>query len=208
MPDLPETPTSALPRPLYGLVLAGGYSRRMGRDKGLLPIGGVPAREHTAQLLATCCDRVFLSLRPDQMELPPDSADAANAVDALPVIPDQFPGEGPLGALHSAFVACPGVDWFILPCDLPNMTSDLLTQLSNQWRKYGRAAPAPDVLLFRHPDRPWPEPLCGIWGSWNAPWVDTQFQQGERAVKKLLGLLEAGEIIVEDRRFLHNNNYP
>jgi molybdopterin-guanine dinucleotide biosynthesis protein A len=207
MPDLPETPTPALPRPLYGLVLAGGYSRRMGRDKGLLPIGGLPAREHTAQLLATYCDRVFLSLRPDQMELLPTSADAANAVAAWPVIPDQFPGEGPLGALHSAFVACPGVDWFILPCDLPNMTSDLLTELARQWRKYAHPAPSPDVLLFRHPDRPWPEPLCGIWGAGNAPLVAFQFQQGERAVKKLLGLLEAGEWVVKDGDLLENKNY-
>jgi molybdopterin-guanine dinucleotide biosynthesis protein A len=207
MPNPTDTSHSTAQRPLYGLVLAGGYSRRMGRDKGLLPIGNLPAREHTARLLESCCDRVFLSLRPDQPAFPSAHEHATNAALTRPVIPDQFPGEGPLGALHSAFAAFPGMDWFVLPCDLPNMTGAWLRELAASWQGYGTATRVPDVLLFRHPDRPMPEPLCGIWAAWNAPLLASQFHQGERAVKRLLGLLTVHEYAVNNSDLLENKNY-
>jgi molybdopterin-guanine dinucleotide biosynthesis protein A len=47
--------------PLYGLVLVGGKSRRMGRDKAALAYhGGVPQARRTAALRAEVCERVFL----------------------------------------------------------------------------------------------------------------------------------------------------
>ena len=62
--------------PLYGLVLAGGRSRRMGRDKSALAYRtdargeGVPHARYTGELLARVCDRVFYSCRDDQLEDP------------------------------------------------------------------------------------------------------------------------------------------
>ncbi|MDX1545013.1 MAG: NTP transferase domain-containing protein, partial [Christiangramia sp.] len=51
---------------LYGLVLAGGKSSRMGMDKGDLKYHGKPQRDHLYEMLQEVCDEVFLSLRKDQ----------------------------------------------------------------------------------------------------------------------------------------------
>ncbi|NNE77041.1 MAG: NTP transferase domain-containing protein, partial [Pricia sp.] len=48
---------------IYGLVLAGGKSSRMGKDKGLIPYHGMPQREYLYHLLGRVCDKTFLSIR-------------------------------------------------------------------------------------------------------------------------------------------------
>jgi len=56
---------------LYGLVLSGGKSTRMGTDKGLIKYHGVPQREYLYDLLSQVCEETFISLREEQeAELP------------------------------------------------------------------------------------------------------------------------------------------
>ncbi|MBI1192735.1 MAG: NTP transferase domain-containing protein [Bacteroidetes bacterium] len=207
--------------PLFGLVLAGGFSRRMGRDKGLMPIGPLPAREHFRHLLLTGCDQVWLSLRPEQCaSIPPNAAIRPH------VLPDLFPGEGPLGALYSAFAFRPDADWFVLPCDLPNMHAALIQELCAAWRVCQQGAEeteahpnqalllqpepgqsqAPHALLCRHPDRPYPEPLVGIWSGKASEIIEQMFNKGERAVFRILPKLRVQEFIPKDLTTLQNNN--
>ena len=51
---------------LFGLVLSGGKSTRMGTDKGLIEYHGLPQREHLYHLLSKVCERTFISLRREQ----------------------------------------------------------------------------------------------------------------------------------------------
>ena len=66
---------------LNGLVLAGGKSTRMGEDKGILQWYGKEQRYYVADMLATFCEEVFISCRPEQ----------TNAIDKnYKVIEDEF----------------------------------------------------------------------------------------------------------------------
>ncbi len=181
---------------LNGLVLAGGFSRRMGMDKGLITADGTTMRERTFQLLATHCDSCWLSLRPDQI---------ATSSPALPVLPDLHPGHGPLGALFTAFQFRRNCDWFVLPCDLPEMSALALSPLPAL--AAGLAGSA-DAVLFRDPSRTGPEPLTGIWCNSAGPVITDLFLQGERAVYPLLRLLRIREVVPEDLRVLYNQNGP
>ncbi len=200
--------------PLYGLVLAGGYSRRMGRDKGLIPVNNKPAREHMLELLRPFCDKVWLSLRPDQKASSDSAAhqtgDALNSNEENTLILyDLFPGEGPLGALYSAFQLQGPADWLLMPCDLPNMNAGTIALIAKRWKRLqvqDMPANKPLALLLRHPDRAFAEPLSGIWGAQSKALIVQAFEEGQRAVHPLLQDMIVEEFVPPDLRVLDNQN--
>ena len=133
---------------LYGLVLSGGKSTRMGTDKGLIEYHGVPQREYLYNLLSQVCEDTFISLREDQeAELP----------EAMKTIVDLNEFKGPYNGLLSAHKKYPDVAWLVLACDLPLMDLDALKKLISQ-RDSAKVATA-----FALKENPLPEPLCAIW---------------------------------------------
>ncbi|APQ18427.1 NTP transferase domain-containing protein [Maribacter hydrothermalis] len=133
---------------LYGLVLSGGKSTRMGKDKGLITYHKLPQREHLYQLLNEVCDRTFLSIRKDQVQ--EISNDFETIVDT-----DEF--RGPYNGLLSAHKVHPEAAWLVLACDLPLMDKKALQELVAA-RNSNKIASA-----FADAENPLPEPLCAIW---------------------------------------------
>ncbi|MFX0558333.1 molybdenum cofactor guanylyltransferase [Maribacter sp. CXY002] len=132
---------------IFGLVLSGGKSTRMGQDKGLITYHGVPQREYLYRLLESVCDKAFLSIRDDQ----------ENEVANFDVIVDENKFKGPYNGLFSAHKAYPDVAWLVLACDLPLMDKQAVEELIAQ-RDNTKMATA-----FADKDNPLPEPLCAIW---------------------------------------------
>jgi molybdenum cofactor guanylyltransferase len=134
--------------PLYGLVLAGGKSLRMGEDKSVIKWHGREQRYYMADMLRNVCEDVFISCRPEQQ----------NEIDAAyKIIPDAHSGSGPLVAILSAFAARPGAAWLIAACDLPLMDTDTLRFLSEH------RDTACIATTFESPFDTLPEPLITIW---------------------------------------------
>lgn len=133
---------------LYGLVLSGGKSTRMGTDKGLIEYHGVPQREYLYHILSQVCEDTFISLREEQEdELPA----------VIKTIVDLNEFKGPYNGLLSAHKKYPEVAWLVLACDLPLMDLDALNELISQ-RDSTKQATA-----FALKENPLPEPLCAIW---------------------------------------------
>ncbi len=133
---------------LYGLVLSGGKSTRMGTDKGLIKYHGVPQREYLYDLLSQVCEETFISLREEQeAELP----------SRMQTIVDLNEFRGPYNGLISAHKECPEAAWLVLACDLPLMDVNALKELISQ-RDATKQATA-----FALKENPLPEPLCAIW---------------------------------------------
>lgn len=96
-------------------VLAGGGSTRMGRDKAMLELGGEPMVVRAAHLAEPHVPSVAV--------VAPAGRYAAME---LPVLPDRWPGAGPLGGIATALSAT-SAEWnLILGCDLPYLTSEWL----------------------------------------------------------------------------------
>ncbi|MGH9355373.1 MAG: molybdenum cofactor guanylyltransferase [Terriglobia bacterium] len=101
-----------------GFVLAGGASRRMGREKGLLEIGGEPLFLRAANLLKAWVHPVVLLGAPDQY-----------ARSGFPTLPDRSPGQGPLSALVDG-LEYSALPWNIfLACDLPLLRGEFIELL-------------------------------------------------------------------------------
>ncbi|BCK77137.1 bifunctional molybdenum cofactor biosynthesis protein MoaAD [Acetobacter aceti NRIC 0242] len=136
-------------KPLYGLVLAGGVSRRMGQDKAALAYQGRPQLDRAFSLLAPRVSRCFVSLRENQ------KTDAVRCV--YPGITDRSQEIGPAAGLLAAYEEYPDVAWLVLACDLPFLDAPTLDALI-QARREGYTA-----VAFRSEHDELPEPFCTIW---------------------------------------------
>ncbi len=133
---------------LYGLVLSGGRSARMGQDKGVIQYHDLPQREHIYNLLSRVCEKTFLSIRKDQ------ASEISKDIDTI-IDKDEF--KGPFNGLLSAHSVYPEVAWFVLACDLPLIDINAMEQLITA-RDSKKNATA-----FTTRKSGLPEPLAAIW---------------------------------------------
>ena len=135
---------------LYGLVLAGGRSTRMQRDKAALEYRpGITQLDAAMQLLEGRVARTFVSVRADQ------SGDAARS--RHPRIVDRGDIEGPIAGISAALAEHPDAAWLVLACDLPFLDARTLDFLIAQ------RDPARVATAFRSSHDGLPEPLCAIY---------------------------------------------
>src|SRR5580658_10822141 len=119
--------------PIYGLVLAGGRSTRMQRDKATLSYQGRTQLDRAMDLLVSRVEQAFVSVRADQ-RADPARVRYAQVVDAVE-------GLGPIAGIAAAQALKPGAAWLVLACDLPYLQSSTLAHLLSE-RDPGRIATA------------------------------------------------------------------
>ncbi len=133
---------------LNGLVLAGGKSLRMGKDKPSMVWHGVEQKFYLETLLFKRCENVFLSLR----NYPEENLERNHKI-----IVDAEPGLGPLGAILTAFQTNPKSAWLVLASDLPLLTEDTIDFLIQSRDSTAFAT------TYQSPHDGLPEPLITIW---------------------------------------------
>jgi molybdopterin-guanine dinucleotide biosynthesis protein A len=159
-------------KPVYGLILAGGESRRMGQDKALLTNNGQSQLAHVAGVLDACVEKVFVSTRADQAH------DKERA--QYDQIVDRYDNLGPVAGILSALETRPEVDWLVVACDLPNISVQTIQHL----------------LLHREGEQPFtaytssyddlPEPLCAIYHAGCGAIVRRFVDDGVNCPRKIL----------------------
>jgi molybdopterin-guanine dinucleotide biosynthesis protein A len=163
---------------LFGLVLAGGESRRMGRDKGALEFDGEPQVRRAWRLLNRVCVQAYVSVRADQADLP--------AYAGLPLILDGERGHGPAAGLAAAWSAHPDVAWLVLAADMPLVDVELLGELIR------RRDPERKAAVFRQADGTL-QPLCAVWEPSLRGTLEARLAAGDASLRRLLereGVLE------------------
>jgi molybdopterin-guanine dinucleotide biosynthesis protein A/molybdopterin converting factor small subunit len=168
--------TSIPTAPIFGLVLAGGRSARMQRDKAALTYHGRTQLEWAMSLLEPHVARVFVSVRPDQTN------DVIRA--RFEQIVDTEQNIGPVAGIIAAQAKFPQAAWLVLACDLPFLDGGTLTNLIAM-RQPKRLATA-----YRSSHDGLPEPLCAI------------YEPGSR--EPLIAHLASGKIC--PRKFLINSD--
>ncbi len=176
-----------------GLVLAGGRSLRMGRDKGSIDWHGKPQREYTADLLRPICSEVFISCRAGQQ---------ADLETAYPTLSDTFTELGPYGAILSAFRHNPNCAWLVVACDLPLLDANTLRFLLEN-RQPRRVATA-----FQSPYDQMPEPLITIWEPKSYAALLSFLAQGYSCPRKVLLNSDTLILPAPDPTALTNVNTP
>jgi molybdopterin-guanine dinucleotide biosynthesis protein A len=175
--------------PIAAVVLAGGASRRMGRDKATMahPLGTTMV-EHVVSVLMARCEPIIVIAAPGQ------------AIPELPamVVRDELRGVGPLLATGRGLrvAAAAGAQRaFVCAVDMPNLTTDIVDELAD----YGGV----DIVL------PWDgrdHYLAGVYRTALADHIDALISAGQRSMRALAESVVTQRVVVEPNNQLVNIN--
>lgn len=173
------------------LILAGGRSSRMGRDKALEPLGGETMLERAVRFWRESgrVDSVLVAVgQPGHLDPLPEGVTA---------VPDLIEGRGPLAGIWSAFQATPAELLYVSAVDMPNLTADAILP-----------EPRGDAAVYRRAGRP--EPLFGIYRRTVAPVAERLLKNGVSKMSALLDAVDTGyhEVSPEQARLFDNLNTP
>lgn len=129
-----DTSIERLTTPMLGVVLAGGLSSRMGRDKALLRWRGRPLIEHQIALLHAAGVR--------EVKISGNRPDYHGVADAVPQA-------GPLGGIAGIAAACEDAELLIVPVDMPQLQPSLLRRLRDAQTQAGCVRFVDRVLPMR-----------------------------------------------------------
>jgi molybdopterin-guanine dinucleotide biosynthesis protein A len=179
--------------PLLGLVLAGGRSSRMQRDKATLAYRpGETQLDSAMKLLEGRVARAWLSVRADQQQDPVRAR--------YPQIVDRGDVQGPIAGIIAAMDAHPTSAWLVLAVDLPFLDSRTLDALIA-----GRA-PDADATAFRSSHDGLPEPLCAIYEPRSREKIAAHLAGGRNCPRKFLINAHTRLLDQPDPRALDNVN--
>jgi len=174
------------PRGGAGAVLAGGLSRRMGRDKAALDWRGRTLVEHQAATLrAAGCDPVVQIGGTERA--------------GLAALPDRFPGQGPLGGVLTALQTA-SANWIaVVACDVPLLRAATVIRLIDTVERNGdvHVAVAQSGRL---------EPMCAVWRTGSSvERLERMWSDGERSLHGALAALNVVEVPVSAREMMNVN---
>ncbi|BBD58528.1 molybdopterin-guanine dinucleotide biosynthesis protein A [Nostoc sp. HK-01] len=181
---------------LSAIVLAGGKSSRMGQDKALLTVEGVPLLQRVCYVAAACADSVYIVTpwpkRYQHLYLPRC----------------QFIQEAPLnqGALvgFAQGLAQVQTDWvLLLACDLPKLQVEVLQGWAVELDNVSEDA----IAALAHHTKGW-EPLCGFYHRRCLPQLLDFINQGGRSFQQWLQQHSVQVLAVPDTNMLLNCNTP
>jgi len=176
---------------LAGVVLAGGASRRMGRDKATALYDGRTMVETVVDVVARCCSPVFVIAAPGQ---------ALPDLPGVTVLRDEVRGVGPLLATARGLRAAADAGAqraFVCAVDMPHLTTDLITDLA--------AHDGADIVL------PWDgrdHYLAGVYRTELAARADALVTAGERSMRALADTVNTQRIVLAPTAVLTNVNTP
>ncbi|MBI2855238.1 MAG: molybdenum cofactor guanylyltransferase [Chloroflexi bacterium] len=152
---------------VWGLVLAGGSSSRMGQDKALLSLGGKPLIEHVIQRIKPLVAGVSLVVNEPE----------TYRFLGLPIVRDPEPHQGPLMGLYAGLMACPTPWALVVACDTPFLQEPLLRKLLDG--SEDKTVVVTEVGGER-------QPLPALYAAFCAADIGAMLQAGRRALRDLV----------------------
>lgn len=182
-------------RGLSLVVLAGGQSRRMGRDKATLPVAGQTLTERIIERLRPVVDEVIVAAGAANLEL-----------GGARTVRDQFGGAGPLSGIHAGLRAAMFEYVWVVACDYPDVDPAIGRCLARAVNGFDAAVP----LIAGHA-----QGLCAVYSVRLTPLIEQLIESDRRSVGALLescrvGYLDEGLLrqVDQELRSFRNLNTP
>ena len=152
---------------ITGILLAGGMSLRMGKEKGFIRIGPKYLYQYALQVLENLCDEVLISTCKEGLFL-----------EKYPLVCDEIPGIGPMGGIYSCLKQSSKEINVVLSYDMPLVNEKLISHLIGESHSHEIVLPALEM------DKP--EPLCGIYRKETVRIFEQLISQKNYAVHKAI----------------------
>jgi molybdopterin-guanine dinucleotide biosynthesis protein A len=184
--------------PVTALILAGGQSSRMGQDKALIALQGVPLLSRICQIAQACTPQVYI--------ITPWPAKYQAIVPENCQFISEVRLENASGALigFAQGLAQIKTDWvLLLACDLPYLRADILQAGIAQLPEITEKA----IAFLPRSAKGW-EPLCGFYRRRCLEQLNQFIAGGGRSFQLWLGQNAAQELTITDAQMLFNCNTP
>jgi molybdenum cofactor guanylyltransferase len=152
---------------MTGIVLSGGKSSRMGKEKGLCLLQGKPLIEYSIELLKQFCETIKIS-----------SNNADYDYFGHQIVKDKITGIGPAAGIYSCLLASGDNENFVLSCDTPMVSIELIRVILSDDIK-NRDALIPVYNGF-------PEPLCALYRKSCLPAFAESIKDGQYKIQDIL----------------------
>lgn len=180
---------------LFGLVVCGGKSTRMGVDKSMLVYHEKPQRYHVYEMLKNICDRVFISCNASQAN--EISKDYETLVDL-----SCYQDIGPMAALLTAFAQCPQVDLLVTGCDYPFISGKDVKEFLTSVKEKKIAA------AFYNNEEKFYEPLLAWYSADAANLLMQLFEEKQYSLQYFLKLNNADKYYPADKNIIRSIDTP
>jgi molybdopterin-guanine dinucleotide biosynthesis protein A len=170
-----------------GIILAGGKSSRMGTDKGLQELCGKPLMQYAIEVLSGLCSTILIS-----------SSSQVYKSFGYKVIADVFPGIGPMGGIYSALKQSETEANLVLSCDLPFVSTKLMSYILNHSKGYKVAVP---WLGDQHY-----EPLCGFYHLSILEQISQYIQNNNYKLPDLFEEININRLVISEKSEFYNDS--
>jgi len=159
------------------ILLAGGKSKRMGRDKGLININGKTLLEQTIKKLEKISRNILIISNQsgyDQFK--------------YPVYNDLKTNKGPIGGIYTGLTHSKSEINIIIACDMPNLTTDFLNFMIESHK------PHCDATIAVYKERI--QPLSGLYNKYCRNKLETQIETGNYRMSEALKVLQTNYVSI------------
>jgi len=182
---------------ITGIILAGGKSSRMGRDKGLCQFRGRKLVSYAIETLKPLCGRMLISANNDFEDY---------SSFGLEVLSDEVKGIGPMGGILTCLKQSETEHNLVLSCDTPFVTTALFEFLLNNIEKRQVVVPAHQTFLL--------EPLAAYYATNVLADLNRIVQSGDYKMMNFFKKVNFGSLAIDELlptfsdNFFHNLNTP
>ena len=172
-----------------GILLCGGKSSRMGRDKYALPYNNQPMYMPALNILNSCCSETLISSNVFYPEF-----------ENYKIITDEIPNIGPMGGIYTCIKVSKNPYNLVLACDMPLVTGRLMSKLLEIENDFDAYIPVLNEQI---------EPLYAIYNKSILPILENKIKSNEYSLFKMLKQLNVCYVQVSmDEYELKNINFP
>ncbi|WP_438425864.1 molybdenum cofactor guanylyltransferase [Aquimarina macrocephali] len=171
------------PKNITGIILAGGKSSRMGREKGLILLDGKPFIQHGIDALQPLVNTIIIV-----------SSNSDYDVFEVDRVEDIIVESGPLAGLHSGLMHSKTEHNLVISCDVPLITTEFLKKLL-YYKKEDY-----DIVQFEAEGKS--TPLIALYKKRCADQCQELLANGERRLRKLVSAVKTKTITVLDKELV------